>query len=130
MYKMIMYLLCLLPAPEYRFPLPASSTTLSPVHTVTILPRGSTRQQLSEAGCVEDVLQRSWTELRVRQTISEALATKLDPDDPEGGIAFLSGNAGAGVLTGGSSTMVTRFHLSRVNFLFLVSDRPIKEVVG
>ncbi len=65
---------------------------------VRVVPRGGPRQHLKDTGRMQDVLiQRSWTELRVRQTIAETFATKLDADDPEGDIVFLSGNAGAGI---------------------------------
>ena len=40
---------------------------------------------------------RSWTELRVRQSIAEAFLGILDPDDPEDDILFMSSNAGAGI---------------------------------
>ncbi len=46
---------------------------------VRVVPHGGPRQHLKDTGRMQDVLiQRSWTELRVRQTIAETFATKLD----------------------------------------------------
>ena len=73
------------------------TVVLLPAHVSTV-PRGATRQQLTLGGRVLEVLfLRSWTELRVRQTICEVFLDKLDEDDPEGDISFLSSNAGAGI---------------------------------
>ena len=59
------------------------------------------------------MIQRSWTELRCRQSISESFTAHLDADDPEGDIIYLTGNAGAGISNapnpdtlGGTSTDV------------------------
>ena len=66
--------------------------------SVSTVPRGSTRSWLCGEGRVKDILfLRSWTEMRVRQTIAEAFLRALDPEDPEGDILFMSSNAGAGI---------------------------------
>ena len=63
----------------------------------TAVPRGATRIQLNEQGRVQDILfLRSWTELRVRQSIAEVFLSILDDDDPEEDIIFMSG---AGIST-------------------------------
>ena len=63
----------------------------------TSVPRGATRIQLNEQGRVQEILfLRSWTELRVRQSIAEVFLRILEEDDPEEDIIFMSSNAGAG----------------------------------
>ena len=69
--------------------LPASHSTI---------PRGSTRSLLQGERRIQEILfLRSWTELRVRQSIAEAFLGILDPDNPEDDILFMSSNAGAGI---------------------------------
>ena len=105
---------------------------------VAVIPRGTSRQQLSEGGRVKDIMiQRSWTELRCRQSISESFTAHLDADDPEGDIVYLTGNAGAGISNapnlGGTSTDVgwtgqRLLALSGRENLYLKSRMEVREV--
>ena len=113
---------------------------LVPAH-ISAVPRGSTRQHLAHDGRVQDVLfLRSWTELRVRQTICEGFLSQLNQDDPEGDILFMSSNAGAGISDApdpstlpGSSTDVgwtgqRVLHLAGRGNLYIKSKKEVQEV--
>ena len=85
---------------------------------------------------------RSWTELRVRQTICEVFLDKLDEDYPQGDISFLSSNAGAGISDApasstfpGQSTEVgwtgqRVLHLAGRGNLYIKIRKDVQEVHG
>lgn len=108
---------------------------------VMVVPQGGPRTQLQQGGRIADVLlQRSWTDLRVRQTICEAFINHLDPDDSEGDIVYFSANAGAGIsiapdpstLSGQSTdvgwTGLKVIQLAGKENLYIKSKKEVQEV--